>query len=73
MLDGRIELRPDDNGDFDELVMKDANGVCSVHAEMMDNKCLWIGFYPFPDEPKKRVVMWIRSKGKKLVVNAFKD
>lgn len=34
------EVRPDDAGEFDEIV---ANGY-SVHFEMLDENCLWVGF-----------------------------
>ena len=70
LLDGGIILRPDDEGKFDELVMKQG-GECIVHAEMMDKKCLWIGFYPNGDN--RRVVMWIRADKGRLTVNAFED
>lgn len=71
-IDEKMELRPRDNGSFDELVMYDKpGGECIVHAEMMDKDCLWIGFYP-PGEKDRRVVMWIRAKGK-LFVTAQED
>lgn len=72
LIDGKVELRPMPDGSFDELVLYDAaGGKCIVHAEMMDNNCLWIGFYP-PGEPKRRVVMRIRARGK-LTVSAGED
>lgn len=64
-------LRPKPNGSFDELVIYGEMGECIVHAEMMDDKTLWIGFYP-PGDSKKRVVMWISAKGK-LSVRAEDD
>jgi hypothetical protein len=73
LLNGKVILRPDDNGSFDELVLYDrAGGTCILHAEMMDKGVLWIGIYP-PGETKRRVVMWIRAKGNKLSVNAQED
>lgn len=71
LLDGNIILRPDDDGGFDELLMMDGEH-CLVHAEMMDDGCLWIGFYP-KDKPHERVVMWIHVKGRKLEIRAEED
>lgn len=42
LLGGLAELRPDDNGKFDELVVSR----CDVHFEMMADETLWIGIYP---------------------------
>ena len=70
LLDGKIILRPDDEGKFDELLLLDGAD-CIVHAEMMDDNCLWIGIYP-KGEIERRVVMWIRSNGK-LTINAEED
>jgi hypothetical protein len=69
LLGGAIVLRPNEDGSFDELLMYDGEK-CLVHAEMMDNKSLWIGFYPGGDIP--RVCMWISAKGK-LTVRAEED
>lgn len=69
LLGGAICLRPNEDGSFDELLMCDGEK-CLVHAEMMDNKSLWIGFYPGGDIP--RVCMWIRAKGN-LTVRAEED
>jgi hypothetical protein len=71
LIDGKVLLRPHDDGSFDELVLYDENGKCIVHAEMMDGCTLWIGFYP-PGEPERRVVMWIASKNK-LRIRAEED
>lgn len=72
LLDGKVKLRPDEKGGFDELFVYDkAGGMCSVHAEMMDDNCLWIAFYP-PGEKERRVSVWIRARGK-LSINAFED
>lgn len=68
--ENRIELRPRENGDFDELVIW-RNGECLLHAEMMDHNRLWIGIYPPGWE--KRVVMWIDTKSQKLRVNSHED
>lgn len=35
-----VEIRPNDDGSFDELVVRDAE---LVHAEMMDDDHMWIG------------------------------
>lgn len=72
LLDGKVKLRPDEKGGFDELLVYDKDGgTCFVHAEMMDDNCLWIGIYP-PGEKERRVSMWIRARGK-LSINAFED
>jgi hypothetical protein len=58
LIDRKVEIRPDDEGTFDELVLYDKpDGDCIVHAEMM----------------KRRVVMWIRSTKGKLDVRAEED
>lgn len=66
----KVELRPDPDGRFDELI---AEGVASIHAEMMDKDCLWIGIYGA--DGKERWSMWIMAekKGRELAVNAFED
>ena len=71
LLDGRIVLRPHDDGSFDELMMYEGKR-CSVHAEMMSDGYLWIAFYP-TDEYAKRVVMWINAKERKLSITAGTD
>ncbi len=72
LLDGKVKLRPDEKGGFDELFVYDkADGTCFVHAEMMDDNRLWTGIYP-PGEKELRVSMWIRARGK-LSINAFED
>lgn len=71
LIDEAIELRPHEDGSFDELVLRHDNE-CVVHAEMMDKDCLWIGIYPV-GEKKRRIVMWIRARGKKLFVTAEED
>lgn len=72
LLGGRVKLRPDDKGRFDELMLYDANGECLVHFEMMDRGTLWIGVYPCPDK-SERISVWLRAEKGKLVVNAFED
>lgn len=66
----KVELRPKPGDVFDELI---AEGVSTIHAEMMDKDCLWIGIYGANGE--KRWSMWIRAekKGRRLSVNAFED
>lgn len=71
LIDGKVLLRPREDGSFDELVLYDADGKCIVHAEMMDGNRLWIGFYP-PGETERRVVMWIGAKSK-LTISASED
>lgn len=70
LLDGAVILRPDDQDKFDELLLMDGKE-CLVHAEMMSDKTLWIGFYP--KGRRERVCMWITAKGGKLVVRAEED
>lgn len=72
LLDGNIILRPDEEGRFDELLMM-ADNNCLVHAEMMDDKTLWIGLEPEGYEGRRRVVMWISVKKGKLEVSAEED
>lgn len=72
LLQGNIVLRPDDKGDFDELLMMDGEH-CLVHAETMDDKTLWIGFYPKGYEAAERVVMWVSVKKGKLHITAEED
>lgn len=38
-----LEFRPDSRGEFDEIVARFADGM--VHAEMMDDKSCYVGFY----------------------------
>lgn len=38
-----LEIRPDEDGEFDEIVARFADGM--VHAEMMDDDCCYVGFY----------------------------
>jgi len=73
LLDGRVLLRPDERGEFDELLLFDANGNCIVHMEMMDRNSLWIGFSPDPKQPMARVCAWIGSGKSKLTVHAVED
>ena len=54
-----LELRPDSDGEFDELVARFADGM--VHAEMMDNKSLYIGIYL---DDGRLCQWWIHSKSK---------
>lgn len=72
LIGGKIELRPHEDGSFDELVMYDKSGkgkACIAHAEMMNDGCLWIGFYP-PGELRHRVCLWIHAKRGKLEIRA---
>lgn len=70
LIENKISVRPRDNGDFDELIVMDGEH-CIVHAEMMEDNCLWIGFYP-KDVEQRRVCMWIRARGK-LKIHAAED
>lgn len=69
LLNGKIELRPDDKGNFDELVT--TQGVeCAVHFEMMSDDCLWIGLYPKGEDRGDAVHVRVIAKGKKLKIFA---
>lgn len=62
-----VELRPREDGSFDELL---ADNVKDIHAEMMSKNALWIGVY---GDAGKRWSIWIRAEKGKLSVNAFED
>jgi hypothetical protein len=63
LIPKRIEVRTDDRGEFDELVVNDEAGNCVLHAEMMDDKTLWLAV-ELPGLPDRRAVMWVNSGGK---------
>lgn len=71
LIDGKVVLRPEPDGRFDELLLMDGKD-CLVHAEMMNDKLLWIGIYP-RDQKRRRVCMWIGVKRGKLDVRAEED
>lgn len=61
LIKDKVFERPDvRDGTFDELVVLDGEE-CTVHAEMMSDKTLWIGLYP-RGEKERRVVMWIHAE-----------
>lgn len=62
-LNGTVALRPDERGKFDELVVYEGDE-CRVHAEMMDDGLLWIGFYPKGAPKGQRFVMTVAARGK---------
>lgn len=74
LLGGAICLRPNEDGSFDELLMYDGMKCVVVHAEMMNDKSLWIGLYPGGDigGDTPRVCMWV-SANCKLTVRAKED
>ena len=49
-----IEVRPDDKGEFDELVAKNA----TVHLEMMSDRMLWLCV----EVGQERIAVWVESK-----------
>jgi hypothetical protein len=51
-----IELRPRENGDFDELFARNAR----IHVETMNTNCVWLCV----EADGKRIDLWIRAKGK---------
>ena len=75
LIKDSVSVRPDDDGGFDELMVyetRDGERWCSVHAEMMDDGCLWVGIYP-KDASPRRVCMWINAKKGKLRIQADED
>ena len=56
--DYRIALRPDDDGELDDVVVKDVE---MFRAERMDNRSLWMCCYLTGHE---RVNFWVRVKGR---------
>jgi len=66
LLDGKVEVRFDSDGGFDELVIPEG---CTVHFEMMDKNQLWVGLYPLGDRDEC-VHMMISCRGK-LSVSAY--
>lgn len=55
----RLEFRPRENGDFDEIVARFADG--SVHVETMSDKGCYVGFYW---DDGRYCQWWISSKKK---------
>lgn len=39
---GNVELRTNDDGTLDEVVIYDANGACLFHLEQMSDDCFWM-------------------------------
>lgn len=70
LLGGKVVLRTDDTGEFDELLLMD-DDKCRIHMEMMNDGCLWMGIHPKGE--KDRVVVWVNAKGKKLDVRAEEE
>jgi hypothetical protein len=54
-----LEFRPRDNGDFDEIVARFADGM--VHVETMDDKSCYVGFYW---DDGRYCQWWVSSKKK---------
>jgi hypothetical protein len=51
-----IRRNPDDT--LDEIV-----GTGDLHVEQMDENIWWLGFYPDPDNPGKRVSLFLSAEG----------
>ena len=47
---GQIEVRTNDDGSLDEIVMYDAAGTCIFHLEQMNDQCYWLRFYGDPSK-----------------------
>lgn len=62
LLNGKVTLRPCDNGDFDVLFCEN----CSISMEMMDDNLLWIGIR-FADE-QYEVHVTVSARGALSVV-----
>jgi hypothetical protein len=71
LVQDKVILRPEPDGSFDELLQME-DGECRVHAEMMSDKCLWIGIYP-KDSGDRSVAMRISINKGKLSVLAEDD
>ena len=65
----RFEIRKDDKGKFDELVVYDGRGNCIVHLEMMSDQHLW-GSVELGN--RKRVMFNVTSK-RNLTITAEED
>jgi hypothetical protein len=68
MHNDTLEVRPDDRGNFDELVGRAAN----LHFEMMDDATLWISLQN-GNEAGDRFTMWVHAVKGKLRVNVSDD
>ena len=68
LLGGRVVLRPDDRGKFDELFVcyPDAPGSAIVHFEMLSDRQLWIGI-SYADKPDDAVHITVSAKHKLTV------
>ena len=53
-----LELRPDSEGNFDEIVARFTGGM--VHVETMTDKSVYIGFYR--EDIGETLQLWINSK-----------
>ena len=62
LLGGKIILRPDAAGNFDELMLMEGNEP-RVHMEVLDDNCLWIEIWP-KGEDARRVCVWVNSNSK---------
>jgi hypothetical protein len=56
-----LEIRPDSDGEFDEIVARFADGM--VHAEMMSDKSCYVGF---SWDDGRRLQWWFGTKKGKL-------
>jgi hypothetical protein len=54
-----VEIRPDEDGEFDEIVARFAGGGM-VHVETMTDKSVYIGFY----RGREQLQFWISAKKK---------
>lgn len=59
-LNRKVEVRPDHNGAFDELILLE-DGECRIHFEMLDANTLWVGVHPKGE--KNSVHVTITAKG----------
>lgn len=58
LLGGKVSLRPDDRGEFDELFVSK----CDVHMEMMSDNTLWISLRPKGCKDEVHVTISARGK-----------
>lgn len=61
---GPIEVRLDESGQVDEVLICDEHGVCLFHLERMTDNQVWVGLYPpHLRGQNKRVAFYIQADG----------
>lgn len=67
-INGHIEVRLNDDGTIDEVVLRDAFGRCWAHLEQMDKAHWFLGLYPDGEAGERTTVLDIRRDHKRVVV-----